>query len=309
MAWTASRLGQDNLSGADDALFLKVFSGEVLTAFREKNVAASRHMVRTIASGKSAQFPATWKASASYHTPGNELTGQDIEHSERVITIDDKLVADAFIDELDELKNHYDVRREYSFQLGAALARTFDENVLQTMALAARASSTLSSGDGGSKLTNANADTDMDALVDEVATAAQKLDEKDVPESDRYLFLRPSQYWPLLDHPKVIHADYTARQNGGIDTGQIRRLYGFEIVKSNNVPSTNVTSGDADYQGDFSNTVALCVQRTAVGTVKLLDLAVESEYIIERQGTLFVAKYALGHGILRPESAVEIATA
>ena len=44
----------------------------------------------------------------------------------------------------------------------------------------------------------------------------------------------------------------------------------------------------------------------AVGTVKLLDLATESEYQIERQGTLFVAKYAMGHGILRPECAIEL---
>ena len=46
-----------------------------------------------------------------------------------------------------------------------------------------------------------------------------------------------------------------------------------------------------------------------MGTVKLMDLAVESEYDIERQGTLMVAKYAAGHGVLRPEAAVQIQTA
>jgi hypothetical protein len=35
----------------------------------------------------------------------------------------------------------------------------------------------------------------------------------------------------------------------------------------------------------------------------------ESEYQIWRQGTLMVAKYALGTGILRPEAAVELKTA
>ena len=38
----------------------------------------------------------------------------------------------------------------------------------------------------------------------------------------------------------------------------------------------------------------------AVATVKLLDLGMESEYQIQRQGTLFVAKYSMGHGALRP---------
>ena len=36
------------------ALFLKVFSGEILKAFKEVNVALERSMVRTITSGKSA---------------------------------------------------------------------------------------------------------------------------------------------------------------------------------------------------------------------------------------------------------------
>jgi hypothetical protein len=40
-----------------------------------------------------------------------------------------------------------------------------------------------------------------------------------------------------------------------------------------------------------------------------MDLAAESEYDIRRQGTLMVAKYAVGHGILRPEAAVELAKA
>jgi hypothetical protein len=51
---TVSRVGQVNGSGDVDALFLKVFAGEVLTAFSEKNVMMDKHMVRTIANGKSA---------------------------------------------------------------------------------------------------------------------------------------------------------------------------------------------------------------------------------------------------------------
>ena len=43
-----------------------------------------------------------------------------------------------------------------------------------------------------------------------------------------------------------------------------------------------------------------------MGTVKLLDLAAEMEYDMRRQGTLIVSKYALGHGILRPEASVEL---
>ena len=51
---------------------------------------------------------------ANYHTAGNEITGQAIKHNEKVINLDDMLLADVFVAEVEELKNHYDVRAEYS---------------------------------------------------------------------------------------------------------------------------------------------------------------------------------------------------
>jgi hypothetical protein len=51
------------------------------------------------------------------------------------------------------------------------------------------------------------------------------------------------------------------------------------------------------------------MQKQAIGTVKLMDLAVEQttgDFNIMYQGTLMAAKYAMGHGVLRPDCAVEI---
>ena len=56
--FTSSRLGLVNNSGTGyDALFLKVFAGEVLSSFRKATIFEDLHTVRTISSGKSAQFP------------------------------------------------------------------------------------------------------------------------------------------------------------------------------------------------------------------------------------------------------------
>lgn len=46
-----SNPGQKLSEGARDALFMKVFSGEVLTAFARNTVMMSRHQVRTIDHG------------------------------------------------------------------------------------------------------------------------------------------------------------------------------------------------------------------------------------------------------------------
>ena len=122
---TASRLGLVNNTGTSyDALFLKTFSGEVLTAFAENNIFnESMHSVRTIASGKSAQFPVLGTATAAYHSIGTPLVGANqIKANEKIISIDDLLISQAFISCLEEMKNHYDVRQTYSAELGKALA-------------------------------------------------------------------------------------------------------------------------------------------------------------------------------------------
>ena len=307
---TVARLGQINGAGDAKALFLKVFSGEVLTAFAENNVFMGRHSVRSIASGKSAQFPATHKATASYHTVGTEIVGQVINNGERTIDLDDLLISPVFIASIDEAMAHYEFRSEYSKQCGAALARTFDKNVAQVITLAARASATVSGGNGGSRIVSATMATNLDTFVDGVFDAAQALAEKDVPEQDRNIFLRWAQYYSLISSGhKALSVDLNPEGNGSMASGKIYRLAGMPLVPTNNLPSTNVATGPTAYQGDFTGTVALVAQKGAAGTVKLIDLATEMAYDIRRQGTLIVSKMAVGHGILRPECAVELATA
>jgi hypothetical protein len=92
--------------------------------------------------------------------------------------------------------------------------------------------------------------------------------------------------------------------------GQVRYVAGFEIVKTNNAPfGSNISTGPTAYRVDATNTVAVCAHKSAVGTVKLLDVRSEMVYSALHQGTFLIGSYALGSGILRPESAVEIKTA
>ena len=305
---TVSTLGQKNGAGAD-ALFLKVFAGEVLTAFWAENKFLSRSMVRTIQSGSSAQFPASWKGTAHYHTPGTQLVGTgEPARNERIITIDDLLVADRFVSNIEEAKNHYDVRAELSRDIGMALSSTMDKNLAKVGILAARATATVTGGDAGSAIISATAKTNADALIAAAFSAAQALDEKNVPQNDRAIFVAPQQYYTLVNSSsKLINRDYGNDGNGSIASGEVYRVAGLEIVKTNNHPfGVNVNTGVAAYQGDFTNTAALVMQKGAIGTVKLMDVHVESAYEMLWQGWLIVGRYACGHGILRPECAVEI---
>ena len=53
----------------------------------------------------------------------------------------------------------------------------------------------------------------------------------------------------------------------------------------------------------LDNVVGLFQHRSAVGTVKLKDLALERARRANYQADQIIAKYAMGHGGLRPEAA------
>ena len=319
---TVSRLGLVNATGSSfDALFLKVFSGEVLTSFAENNIFnEAMHTVRTIANGKSAQFPVLGTATAAYHSVGTPLVGANqIKANEKIISIDDLLISQAFISNLDEMKNHYDVRQTYSSELGKALARTYDQNVAKVIANASRASTTLSGGTGGVVLTLANGNTaSANVTGDEIAAAiydiAQTFDERDIPPTDRFCVLPPAEYYKLAESAtRTIDTDFNPQGNGSFASGRVQMVAGIPVMMSNNVPQSNVSSEvsgtNNSYAGDDSKTIGLVFHKSAVGTVKLMDMTTEisgSDYGIMYQGTLLVAKYALGHGILRPEAAATI---
>ena len=335
-----SRLGQVNASGNVNELFLKVFSGEILTTFEEQNVMKDLHMVRTIQSGKSAQFPVTGIATAGYHTAGESIADSGngylsaIKHAERVISIDDVLISSTFIANIDELKNHYDVRSIYAKELGKALAKRFDIATMKTLAAAARGTSDIGGADGtilgASTSLFATATASASELIDALYGVAESLDGKDVSDEGRFALLSPADYYTLItaDNSAVsLAANRDVGGVGNIATGTISQVAGINLVKSNHlstiaIDNSGVATGDGSasvnndvfgggaagegYNGDLSATRILAGTKEAIGTVKLLDLATESEYQIERQGTLFVAKYAMGHGVLRPECAVEV---
>jgi len=311
---TISSIGQVNSSGTADALFLKVFSNEVLSQFIRENQMLGMSTVRTINAGKSSSFPVTGTVASSYHTAGNEITGQAIKHNEKVINIDNMLLADAFVAEVEELKNHYDVRSEYARQMASALSNTVDKHLLSLAILASQGGATITGTNGGSQITDSDANTNATSLIGSVFEAIQKLDEKNVPTEGRVCIVDPDRYYQLANVDKLVNRDFS-KENGDFGKGTVLSIGGVPIVKSNTAVSvfgqniSSVTGANNTYHGNFTNTVAVVMHKSAIGTVKRKDLVMESTYDARRIGTLMTARMLMGSGILRPESAVSIKTA
>lgn len=313
-----TRIGQINTAGDTRALFLKLFSGEVLTVYDANTVMKEKVRVRNISSGKSAQFPAIGTTKAAYHTPGTEIVGDLIAQDEKIITIDDLLLASTFIPRIDEAMTHFEVRSEYSKRMGQALAQTYDRNLLSLAVKAARdtgagglGKGAVGQGDAVSQKLGTATPT-VQQIVDAFYAAAPVFDAKNIPEEGRWAIVPPSVYWKIVTNDKLLNRDWVS--TGSYSEGKLPVIAGFTITKSNNLAVDHTAVGNTaifpDYQGKYAvnaaDTAALLGHGDALGTVKLLDLASEMEYDIRRQGTLMVSKMAVGHGVLRPEGLYEI---
>ena len=264
-----SRVGQINGAGDVDALFLKKFSGEILQTFEESNVFKALHTVRTIENGKSAQFPVTGVAPLHTTPPVKTsltletATLSDINKAEKVITIDKMLLASTFLSNIDDVKNHYDIRSVYANELGKALAVRFDTALAKVFIAAARSSAAVTGGKTGGILdvsANAmgdgsdsaddtdNADPTGAELTAALFTAAQKLDENDVPSDGRFAVLRPQEYYKLITGGAGSLAISTSAVNkdvGGLGSLLLvlfLKLLVSHLQESNHIPSTDLVS-------------------------------------------------------------------
>lgn len=329
------QLGTNQGKGATNAgdklaLFLKVFGGEVLTAFARTSVTTSRHMMRSISSGKSAQFPVLGRTNAAYLAPGANLDDirKDIPHTEKTISIDGLLTADVLIYDIEDAMNHYDVRSEYTAQLGESLAMAADGAVLAEIAglcnLPVDINENIAGLGKATILETFKTKNELSApellgseVIEKLARARAALTKNYVPASDRVFFCDPDTYSAILASLMPNAANYAAIIDP--ERGSIRNVMGFEVVE---VPHlTSGGAGDsrvnldtnqkhqfpATVQGNAkvakSNVIGLFMHRSAVGTVKLKDLALERARRANFQADQIIAKYAMGHGGLRPEAA------
>lgn len=307
-----SNPGQKLSAGERDALFMKVFSGEVLTAFARNTVMMSRHQVRTIDHGRSASFAVMGRTRAKYLAPGNSLDDQrkKFEHTEKVIAIDGLLTADCLITDIDDAMNHYDVRVEYSRQLGEALAQSADCAVINELANMAAKDATVKEnipdkGTGVDKVKGTGKAFEFatgiaisqsadygNKIIEGLLAARAAFTKNYVPMGDRYCLLTPEGYSALIKALMPDSANYQALFDP--NSGKLQTICGFEVIE---VPHLLNEGVDGKHTLSEKYTVAglqgIVFHRSAVGTVKLKDLAMERARRAEYQADQIIAKYAI----------------
>lgn len=312
-----SRPGQKLNTGTDDrALFMVEFGDLVQQAWEETNAYESMTWTKTITQGKADTFPIIGrKRDATEHTPGEIILGGKVEHNEIEITLDRIVVDSVFVAEIDQLMLHYDVMAPYARQLGESLSTTYDRRVAIMHILASRVTERpygqgLTFANGGGPLPNGYFDaavgTDPAKMEEAAFQSVEWIKRYDIGGGDMEYRLGWAQYLLLSKYTTIDKTQWSG--SGNRSSGTVGLIAGLQPKANNHIPKTNITSGLAKYQGDFTDVIGHIGNKMAVGTLARRGMKVVMKEQEDRLGTLLIASKFNGHGILRPECSFEVAT-
>lgn len=266
----ASRFLQNNGTGDNRALALQMFSGLVLEAFQNKTVfydnTGNIIQHKTLSGSHSAQFPIMGDdidlsaaasgtgAAKGYHTPGTFLSGSTVKLSKKNIEVDDILVASMDVGYADLDIAHFDVLGPFAMKLGRSLAKDCDKKICTTALNAARSAGLSGVYPGGNVVTRAtstnpsitvaydNSSTGSGNFRNDCAQLARLMDEDNVPEDGRYLFISPYIRSILRHETQIFNRDFNdGSVVGSMNNRVIGALEGFNLILTNHIPTATVS--------------------------------------------------------------------
>ena len=301
---------QGNTYATKYATALKLFSGEVFTAFN--NASIFKGLVRgyTLRGAKSKQFLLTGKLAAGFHTPGQPILGDTaLKANEKTLLLDDLLVASQFVYDLDEVISQWSTRSELSKQIGEALANFYDIRIARVLDMASREASVVTGEPGGFEVSIGSGNQlNAQKIVDGFFEAASVLDERSAPQEGRSAVLSPRQYHSLVSSvdTNILNRDLGNSQ-GDLNSGKgLVSIAGIRIYKSNNLPfmaayNSAVSGENNDYTDTNATCCGLIFHKQAAGVIEAVAPTIETtsnDFNVQYQGQLLVGKLAMGCGSL-----------
>ena len=323
-AWQGNNVADGSRTASQNydtryATSLKLFSGEVFTAFNDACIFKGLVRNYTLRGGKSKQFLLTGKLSAGYHTPGEPIApAAGMKSNEKIIVMDDLLVSSQFVYDLDEILSQWSSRSEISKQIGESLAIFYDDLIARTVAKASQEASVVTGEPGGFSVNIGSGNTNnAQALVDGFFEAAAVLDERSAPADGRVAVLSPRQYYSLISSvdTNILNREL-GNDQGDMNSGKgLYSIAGIRIFKSNvlaslyseDLNSVTLPGANNDYAAPGSAlgagvTAGLIFHKECAGTVEAIAPSIETtsgDFNVQYQGDLIVGKLAMGADTLR----------
>lgn len=277
--WTPTRPNQQNQAGDVNALIIEEFTGIVEHTIKRKQVLAPFIPMRTIRGTNTLTNYAvgsTTLGTVATGTEPAETAGPDV--SRNFLVVDTHVYARNSIGLLETFQSTIDIRREIAVEHGETMSKFTDQAFFIQAVKAARAVQSSYSGGTASKpggfgvgnvqtLAAAGDELDGTKLYKAISNLFVKMEQQDVqPNMDgMVLALVPSAFYALLDAEQIINGNYVTADGTSI-SGMVFKAFGVPVVKSNNIPTTNIVTHPlgASYTGDFTKVVGVVLSPKAL---------------------------------------------
>ena len=301
----------DNTSA--DVFIPEIWSDDVIAAYKTALVVANnvRKMNFRGKKGDTIHVPKPVRGSAFAKAENVAVTLQNNVDTDLDIPIDQHFEYSRLIEDITDKQALSSLRRFFTDDAGFALATEVD-NRLFAMAQ--------SFGDGdGTDYTNSSVfypDTatsvaayalDTVASGDDINDAVirlmiQKLDDNDVPMSNRNWVIPPISKQQLLGIDRFNSSDFTSQR--GVQNGFITNLYGVDFFTSTNVPVIE-TAGDNTAGDDVRG--SMLWHNDAIILVEQVGVRSQTQYKQEFLSFLYTSDRLYGTAAYRPEGGFTLA--
>jgi len=250
----------NSVSGQTNSFFLpSIYSKKVLNFFRKASVVEAitntDYAGEISAYGDSVKIIKEPTITVYDYTRGSDTTSTKLTDQEITLVVDSAKAFKFIVDDIETNMSHVNFKEVASSSAAYSLKDSYDAAVLSTMFAGVSASAPdhvigadAAAGTAGVGETTASVDlgsvSEVDPL-DLMARMARLLDDQSVPEENRWFVASPDFYEELSQSgSKLLSVDFNAGQgsirNGLVSSGKLR---GFDMYKSNNVPSVSTATG------------------------------------------------------------------
>jgi N4-gp56 family major capsid protein len=298
-----------------DKFIPEIWSDEIIAAYKQNLVAANLFSKISFKGkkGDTLHIPKPTRGSASAKAASTQVTLIAATESEQQVLINKHYEYSRLIEDIVEVQALASLRKFYTDDAGYALAKQVDTDLIRlgrgvngatigTNDYATSASSTNAwIGSTGATAYN-SATSNAAALADAgIRRSIQRLDDNDVPMTDRFLVIPPNVRNTLMGLARFTEQAYTGEAAGGniIRNGQVGDVYGVKVYVTTNADSGAGNSG--------TDRICLLAHKDAFVLAEQMGVRSQSQYKQEYLGTLFTSDMLYGVAELRDSSAVALA--
>ena len=322
-----------SVGGDERALTTRRLNDTVAQTFKKKNIyfGGSMPLIKwtDLGNGESSHdYPIMGEGDgeATEFAPGAFRDGNDIPMGNVNVVVDDPIEYPVRLPLRDDQLSKWPLIAPHATEAGRKVAEKADIRAIVTHINAAR---TAADGviDGGHTIEVTGvaslaaafpvSSAGAEALVKNFADMARKYDEADIPEENRIAVIDPYLREVFTRSDRYVSRDYVRENFGAVHDRQIGAVEGWQLVMTNRIPSTNLTTDslakyqvDARRDGAVGQPVALFSymdeDRFAIGGARVAGMSTEITWDSNRQCWLILPRIFAGLGKVYPFCAGEL---